>query len=466
MISRTLFFSFIELLLCGLLICGISFSSIQTMYTFFAVISLFELLIIITCNTKQTKHLVNFSFIFVLCLYLFTYGQVVLMGLFPQACEGLTIVLRYFDNRELFIGLRWLNTVFILVGLGILFANEKEGNAYSIQNVDNVGYEYLRSKAILMIGLTFPVKLIVDLIVLYAGIQSGFTYAKQVLLSIPDIIVSYGSLSTIGFSLLLISLKDKKKEQFICFAAIVAYTLGMMSIGRRSEGVAYLCIYLLCFCNGKKFNIRTIVVYAIFGYFVLTFLNAVVRARSTSMGMMDAFWDALTKRNIFFEALREYGNTAYTALTVIIKWLPLYGPSFGKSYYLGLSAIFINIGGVMGKLTSMSNYGFALQESNVLSTYYQNIGGSVLGEFFFNFGFVGACIAALIFGVMVGKISMRATTLMNQTTSYKMVYYIAVMSGVLYWIRDYFSGVSRDIVWGLLFALLIRKVVVGRKNTN
>lgn len=462
MISRTLFFAVIKLLFCGLLIIGIPYSDIQTMYTLFAVISLFELLFIVICNTKQTKQLVNFSFIFVLCLYLFTFGQVVLMGLFPQACEELTIVLRYFDNEELILGLRWLNTAFVLVGLGILLANDKEGRTYSIQDVDNVGYDYLRSKAILMIGLTFPVKLIVDIIILYAGFQSGFSYATSVLRSIPDVIVSYGSMSTIGFALLIISLKERKTEQLITFAAIVAYTLGIMSVGRRSEGVAYLCIYILCFCNGKKFNVSKIAVYAIFGYLVLTFLNSVVRARSTDMGIVDAFWYTLTKRNMVFEALREYGNTAYTALSVIIKWLPSYGPTYGKSYYLGLTAIFPNIGGIMGKLTRLSNYGFVLQESNVLSVYYQNIGGSVLGEFFYNFGFVGACIASLIFGVVVGKISMRASAIMNQTTSYKMVYYLAVMPGVLYWIRDYFSGISRDIVWGLLFVLVIKKVIAGK----
>ena len=126
MISINLFISLIGLISNGILIGLCSFSSAQANYTMFATVSLIEVIIFIICNKKQSDTLVNFSFFFVLCLYLFSFGQVVLMGFFPIACENLTIVLRYFDIKELFSGLKWLNTTFILVEMGILIANEIE----------------------------------------------------------------------------------------------------------------------------------------------------------------------------------------------------------------------------------------------------------------------------------------------------------------------------------------------------
>lgn len=461
MISINLFISLIGLISNGILIGLCSFSSAQANYTMFATVSLIEVIIFIMCNKKQSDTLVNFSFFFVLCLYLFSFGQVVLMGFFPIACENLTIVLRYFDIIDLFSGLKWLNTTFILVEMGILIANEIERNNYSPKLSCNMTEDILANKAITIIVLTFPVKIIVDLIVLSAGLRVGFEQARNVLSSIPSFIVAYGNLATIGFSLLILSLKNKRRKQFWLFCFILIYTLGMMLCGRRSESVACLCIYVLCYVSGKEIKIKTVLISGILGYLILTFLNAVVTIRNTSMGITDAFWYTLTKKNILYEALREYGNTAYTALTVIIKWLPLNPPSFGKSYFLGVSAIFPNFGGIMGDLTRASNYGFTLQKSTVLSKYYHNIGGSVLGELFFNFGFLGACVFALILGIVVGKISMRANLLINQTMNYKVCYYIAVMAGILYWIRDYFSGICRDIVWGLLICFIVKKLSIG-----
>lgn len=447
------FFAILLNIACLLTLDVVHFSSqnAQVLYTFYAYVSLIELLIFFMANSKANLTILNFTNIFVGCLYLFHYGQVVLMGVFPEACQNLTIVLRYFNQYDLFEGLRWINRAMVLLYIGIILANEWNKD-YTCERHYNL---YLGNYAFFIIVLTFPVKLSIDLAMLFVGIREGFDAAKAILLTIPDMIVTYGNFAIIGFCMGLIALRKQKMKQMIAFGLLVAYTLMVMISGRRSENVAYLLIYIYIFLSDKKIKMTTILKYGVIGYLILTFLNAVVYMRNESIGIVQAYLYTITTKNIFFEVLREYGNTGYTALSVIINWLKEYEPSAGTSYYMGITAAIPNFGGIMGKLTQASCFQFALQNGNVLSEYYQNIGGSIIGEWFFNFGTVGAVIVAFIFGIIVGTIGKRASVLIAKESEYSLFYYVTVMPGIIYWIRDYFGGICRQFIWGVIFCWII-----------
>ena len=196
-------------------------------------------------------------------------------------------------------------------------------------------------------------------------------------------------------------------------------------------------------------------------YIILTFLYSIVSVRYEEGNgiylILNSFLDNLTHRNILIEALREYGNTAYTALCVVLLWLEFNPPSWGLSYLLGLSAIFPNVGGIMGDLTTKSAFAVTLQEHGALTDQYYNIGGSIIGEFFFNFNVTGGIIASLVFGLILGILNNNIRFFFYTKQYYGILYYVPVMFNVTYWIRDCFGSIIRDIVWGIIFCYIMRK---------
>ena len=75
-------------------------------------------------------------------------------------------------------------------------------------------------------------------------------------------------------------------------------------------------------------------------------------------------------------------------------------------------------------------------------------------------------MAAAIIGYCIGKISNKSQKLITQTFNYNMIYYFTMMAGILYWIRDYFSGIVRELVWGVLFCWFIGKIILKKEEKN
>ncbi|MPN01740.1 hypothetical protein SDC9_148951 [bioreactor metagenome] len=152
---------------------------------------------------------------------------------------------------------------------------------------------------------------------------------------------------------------------------------------------------------------------------------------------------------------------------VINRWLPRYGPSYGDAFYLGWTAIIPNIPGIFtwpGAITNLSCFSLKLQATGVLSSSYTNIGGSLIGELFFNFGFAGGAIFAVAFGVFIGLISGKCTYFLSSDNYHGFIRVIALMFATIYWVRDYFGGEIRVMVWGPLICYLIIHIIGGYKS--
>lgn len=441
-------------------------------YTNLSLISLFELIVFLIGQWGITKKFFNYSMIFIVLLYVFHFGQVILLGLFPELSVNEQITLKYFTDQSCLNGLKILNIAFYFMCIGIIFSLKPQIIKNNLMKINVEEEKYLYEKSLIMIILTFPVKLIIDSIFFITSMKMGLSSGLYLLNSIPNFIVTFGNLSVVGFCMILISLQSKPKKQKIVFLLIVSYFILLMLCGRRSENVAYICILSFFFlkCYREKVNIKTVTLIIILGVLFLNVLYAIVYSRQRNDGQnisnfITAFQYALTKKNIFIESLREYGNTGYTAIAVISNWLPMFGPTNGLSILYSLTALIPNIIGVAGKLTSLGNYALILQKTTgILPTEYLNIGGSLFGELFFNFGIIGCCISCLIIGYFVGLLSEKLNFYLAKGCYFKIAYYIATYISIIYWIRDRIAGGVRYAVWGAFLVYISHKFFLRRRS--
>ena len=126
----------------------------------------------------------------------------------------------------------------------------------------------------------------------------------------------------------------------------------------------------------------------------------------------------------------------------------------------------MNITGLAGRLTRESSFSFALQDNNALSIYYTNIGGSVIGELLFNFGIVGGLIASVFFGIFIGVLSRKINEYLDGKKYLEIFIYVPTMCGIIYWIRDYFGGQIRPIVWGMLISWISIQLLFKNREKN
>lgn len=435
-------------------------------------ILLVELVFFLIANCKVSNHVLNFGMVFIIVLFIFNFGQVIINTYFKSLYPHVRFLL-LLSKEDAIFGFKYINLAFSTLCMGLLIAQIRLSNS-KISEKDIFMNSHLDFKGIAhyVILLTFPIKLIIDIITLVVSVTVGGEAARTLLNTLPNVLVYWGKISLIGFALLLVIYKNEEYKQNRVFFFIEAYILLMMISGVRSENVGYLLIFAFIYvaCREKKVPIPKTIIYGLIGIVLLAFIIAVGEYRNVNTksisGFFEVFFNDLTKKNVVFSLLDNLGDTGYTAQCVINKWLPLYGASGGDSYYLGVFSVLPNIPRLFtfpGMITEKSCFAIKIQKAKTLSENYLNIGGSLIGEQFFNFGLIVGVIATFIIGIFLGKISSKCSVYFKEKNYYGLIRIIPIMFATIYWVRDYFGGEFREVIWGpLVFYIIINLLQKNR----
>lgn len=463
--SKFAFFNFIGFVIISI-ICSLILDliplQIDEYYLMFCVdiISILELGSFIYVNSRLSGTVMNYCSIFFVLLFIFHFGQVTV---FVLGMEDVSKVyghsyLRYFTPQENYYAFTWINYAFVAMYIGALIVQLKNRPYQCLAISENwQDLSYIRKKAVFLLAFTFPVQFIYDICRLYLDFTIGHVKAVLFLQSmIPSLITGYGRISIVGMGVLLVSLKHEPKKQRKAFYLMISYFIIMMLGGSR--GMPTSCIFVLTFLYLKtsslKWNVSSLLKKMSLIYLFLTLVHAVVRIRERSRSfeeILDLYVTIFTSENVLIKCLHGFGLTGYTAECVLLYWLDNYPPSYGISYYLGvLYAISLNIGDVFSDYNSMIVYGLAMQENHMLHTAYLNIGGSVVGEAFFNFGTIGGVFFSLLIGWFIGFGSKKIDLYLIGQINAKIGYYIIFILQMTFLIRAYFPLTIRSIVYSAI----------------
>lgn len=404
----------------------------------------------------------TYSALFILVLFLFHFGQLMLLTFFYKSYEHVRF-LGLLDTRQSLYGFRIMTASLAAICFGILW----ESSRYNVKKVKRFDYDVdLRRLAKKIIYATFFVKLLLDLATLYISFSSGGEAARMFVNSFPNILLFYGKISLLGFALLIVSLKEKPQQQKKCFLFIIGYILLMMLSGIRSENVGYLAVFLFVYLQSrlKPLKFRQVILYGLGGFLGLTFVVAVGEFRSYTEKGLDSFFELtgglLTEENVLLGLFDTCGDTGYTAQETLNEYLPKYGPSYGDAYYKGIAAVVPNLLPFIidfGKMTEESSTPIKLQKTGVLNEGYQNIGGSFFAEQYLNFGVVGGIIMCFLWGIFFGWVGKISAISFETNNVLQLIIMIPIMLASVYWVRSYFGGGIREAVWDIILGLIVLK---------
>ena len=74
-----------------------------------------------------------------------------------------------------------------------------------------------------------------------------------------------------------------------------------------------------------------------------------------------------------------------------------------------------------------------------------------------NFGDVGGIIMCFVWGLFFGYIGKKSAIAFETNNIYQLLILFPIMFATVYWVRSYFGGGIREVVWDILFGLFILK---------
>jgi oligosaccharide repeat unit polymerase len=373
------------------------------------------------------------------------------MGLFPNYAFEISNVLLVYSPGIYKKTITYSILVVSFVVIGILISEPDKIKNKTIKSFENNLSECREIGKIILI-FTFPLEVVLDLYRIYLAMTQGYlsTYS-MVNIKGYGIILCIANFYLIGVCLLIVGNLNKKINSICIAIFFIAYAMLTMLSGGRSQGI--LAIIIILFILGNyviKIKKSYVLITFIAAYLLFAVMNAITSIRMGSVisiqNIFSEFMHQLKYNKVILRVLEEFGNSIYTPSITVSKMGNELPYAFGSTYIKALISILPILGSDMQRILTEASY------SNALNI--NSIGGSYIGELYYNFGFYSFPLAVFI-GIFVNKVCYNFRKITISKNYVMLAYMIPVLSGLIWWARDYFTSFVRTTIWaGILIYLL------------
>lgn len=299
-------------------------------------------------------------------------------------------------------------------------------------------------------------RLYIDISSLLGALSQGYRGVYS--LYFPQMIQSIAFFFDAGIILYLFGLKEKKKMRATLFVVLL-YKCLMMTTGARQEKVAYLIVLLYLYffvCNTVTVGkIAMVVAGCVAGFIFISAIGTVRTGSSSGIKDVLELMQSGQMSNIFGSALGEFGS-AFDTLEVAVKYTPAYITyGYGTSYLAGLISI---IPLVVKQIPFLDKATIFVHQ--LPGGVYFALGGSYLGELYYNFSWLGL-IGSAIIGKFMGKLNL-GIVLSKQHNALYGAWCAIISTAMIMFVRGYFTDMMQKLVWtyfiiSLVYAYLKRR---------
>ena len=240
-----------------------------------------------------------------------------------------------------------------------------------------------------------------------------------------------GGLASLVYTAILMivyAVEDRKKANIIIFISFFWEIIVMFS-GMRFDAISFIIALLyIYFTKEKKIMIKDLIKYFILLFFILVLINTIRNLRTDAFSIsifIKTFIEQILK-NPIIEMFAEMGSSL---LSVILpyKFVPKnvsYG--YGLTYIKTILSLIPKIGNIMD-----------LKEVQYMTLMPFNwaVGGSWIGEIYYNFGWIGAIFCGII-GYIVCSIDILIKRVKNNY--FACLFCFPFMTSIIKFVRSYF----------------------------
>ena len=398
-------------------------------------------------------YIISLATFFIMFSYVFHFGQVIIHGFFSTYSFSLNDAIGQYSMSSVYSLLFSLDIIATITLFVIIFSKDINYrtdygvyNCYDDYRIKLMGYRVL--------AVTFPIQF-------YVCLRQYMMSRMYYYGSYDDTngaLFQIGTLSLIGFSLLIFGYSKEKNKKLMVFGLSSAWYVITMLSGSRIYAVISICVLLYCYLRtNEKNSISKYLFYIFLSLIFLALLNTIMRVRTMGTVTIGAVVREFINpsSNMLLGALEEFGGSAYTVKIGFEQIPAVISYNYGLSYIDAVTLVGLNIGGILNSI--INNLSF----TNLFTIKY-SYGGSYIAELYYNFGWISLLIAPF-WGMLLVRISDRLNKYVVSKNYFKASYLVMLFYGFLLWIRGYANAMSRGAIWGALLILMVSKTI-RRKN--
>lgn len=407
----------------------------------------------------------SMSQLFLLCIFLFHYGQIWLFGLLEfYDYDGINMLKLYpevYCERTCF----YIIVVIALYTFGVMLRRLKinDGKSCKIScdkrgdNLQEDDERAIRAGYVVLL-ITLPFYLLVNGIRIKTSVTSG--YLRTFDLKIPEMINTIGYLSLIGFVLLILGYSGRRRFH-IAILAVITYGIAMIS-GYRGEALCAMLTIAVFLFGIEKINGKKLIIIAILGFIVLLALATIAIFRGYPNKTIKLFLEIFQREwhnNFILSNIGEFGGTIATPCIAQIYLHETNKYLYGWTYFSGLLSVFPNISGTISKIFLSGSASQILVNHGVYGAY-KTIGDSFIAELMMNFKYLWWIVAGGV-GWILESICIYMD---KQTDVLKKANYVMMVYAVFRWVRWGFGQGVRLFVWGYILLYLVKGLLKMSKS--
>ena len=438
-----------------LLICIFEYLLIDSMdistnsLTAFSVLLVINLILQFVTLYKRKIVLYSFFPVFIFFYYIFHFGQVVLLGIFPEyEYNYLNYITSYMTDSSLLketLLLCLMSINFFFIG-GLVFKPVKHleyGNEYTI-NVNKIGKK--------LFVILLPFRLLIDIINIGASLVGGYAATWDATSFLPGPVSSLASMWYACVPLMFLELsKQKEKTRYILL--VVSYLSFTMITGNRGhQMVCLVSLFIVVLLEKKSIGINEIVKYGIFAIIGMYFIDLIYDLRAVGLNAFlndySVAVEQTTGSNIILETIGTFGETVYTPYLVVEGYGTSFRPFFGECFVKSFVSIIPDVTGSLKELNNEALFPKMLGTGNA-------IGGSFAGDMYYNFGLFYPIFSFLI-GALYFVISEKIVKNIKVGNYFKLLFIVPFAVLFVWWVRDAVGNMTRQIVWISILILILK----------
>ncbi len=418
---------------------NISFTTISWVVTFNLVAQ------ILTIYVKK-EPVISFFTAFILFYYVFHFGQVVLLGLFPKyEYDYLNYITSYMTNDEVLLETLKL----CIISVNLFFAGGMILKTLPLPKViSNKCTVNQKKVGKTLFYILLPFRLGVDVLQVGVALVGGYHAANQLMNMIPGYLATLANMWYAVVPLFFLELQSKPERRRYILIVVLYMAATMVTGNRGHQMVSIVSLFIVALLLEQKISIKQWVKYGVIAVVGMLFIDVIYDLRNMGINAFMKDYagtvDNTTSSNIILETLGTFGETIYTPYLVVEGYGSVYHSFFGECFLKSIIAIVPDITGAFKDLNNQAIFPKQLGTQSA-------IGGSFCGEMYYNFGMLYPLMSFII-GFLFAKVSYGISRALKLGEYNRVLLLVPFAVLFIWWVRDSIGNMTRQVVW---FAIII-----------